>query len=243
MDQKPYAHLFSYMHKIEDQGKMCVVNMYCLRPEGGTAIVTVKEFRPYLFLEVPEEYTILRNKKQKLSDYLNQTRDFKTCMCSGYCGCPREKHVLKWSWVYRKRLYFAHKEKTDTGYINKKALFIKIDFQSLRLLDVFKNQCRQAIKLEGYPPFRVKVHKSDQMLLKFFASTHLPSVGWVDIHVPKIEDEHKITMVELNIDEYVCSYKSITPSADDSVLHPKIMTFDIEAYSHVHTAMPNVWDS
>ena len=242
MEQKPYAHLFSYMHKIEDQSKLCVVNMYCLRPDGGTAIVTVKEFRPYLFLEVPDEYTTQRNKKQKLNDFLNQNRDFKTCSCYGYCSCQREKHVLKWSWVYRKRLYFCHKEKTEDGYTNKKSLFIKIDFPSLRLLEVFKSQCRQAIRLDGYPPFKVKVHEGEQMLLKFFASTHLPSVGWIDIHVPPVEPEHKITMIESNIDEYVCSYKSISSSDDDSVLHPKIMTFDIEAYSHVHTAMPNVWD-
>ena len=84
-----YAHLFSYMHKIEDQNKMCVVNMYCLKPGGGTAIVRIKEFRPYLFIEVPEEYTTQRNKKQKLNDYLNLTRDFKTCFCSSYCACPR----------------------------------------------------------------------------------------------------------------------------------------------------------
>lgn len=239
----PYAHLFSYMHKIEDQHNTCVVHMYCLKPGGGTAIVTVKEFRPYLFIEVPEEYTMQRNKKQKLNDYLNQSRDFKTCFCSGYCACPRQKQVLKWSWVYRKRLYFCHKEKTDQGYTNKKFLFIKIDFTSLRLLEVFKNQCRYPVKLEGYPPFRLKIHEGDQMLLKFFASTHLPSVGWVDIHVPPVEPQHKITMIEHNIDEYVCSYKSIQVSDDDSVLHPKIMTFDIEAYSHVHSAMPNVWDS
>jgi hypothetical protein len=176
---KPYAHLFSYMHKIEDQNKTCVVHIYCLTPKGDTAIVTVREFRPYLYIEVPEEYTTQRNKKQKLTDYFNQAKDFKTCMCNGYCACPREKHTLKWSWVYRKRLYFAHKEKTETGYINKKFLFIKIDFPSLRLLDVFKNQCRFAIKLEGYPPFKVKVHEGDHMLLKFFASTHFPSVGWM----------------------------------------------------------------
>jgi hypothetical protein len=65
----------------------------------------------------------------------------------------------------------------------------------------------------------------------------------VDVHVPPVEPENKITMIESGIEEYVCSYKSITVSDDDSVLQPKILTFDIEAYSHVHTAMPNVWDS
>lgn len=243
MESKPYAQLFSYMHKIEDQNKQCVVNIYCLKQDGGNAVVTVKEFKPYLYLEVPTEYTELKNKKTKLGEFMSQSRLFKTCKCNGFCDCPRDKLVLKWSWVYRKRLYFCHKEKTETGYINKKDLFIKVEFPSLKILDSFKQQCRQAFKMEGYPPMRVKVHEGEQMLLKFFASTHLPSVGWINVHVPPVDPVNKITMVEANIDEYIASYKAVTPSTNDSILLPKVMTFDIEAYSHVHTAMPNVWDS
>ena len=238
----PYAHLFSYMHNILDDSNSCVVKMYCLRPEGGTSIVTMREFKPFFYIEVPHDYTVSGNKKSKLTDYMNQARELKMCKCSERCICKRVRMVPKWEWVYRRRLYFAHKEKTETGYRNVKSLFIKVQFDSLKLLDAYKQLCRWAIKLDGYPPFRMKLHESEQQLLKFFACTGLPSIGWVDIHVPPIDDSDKITMVEANIHEYACSYKSVKASPDDLILLPKVMTFDIEAYSHVHTAFPNVSD-
>ena len=62
-----YAHVFSYMHKIEDQSQACVIKMYCLKPDGGTAIVTMREFKPFFYIEPPKEYTVFGNKKTKLS--------------------------------------------------------------------------------------------------------------------------------------------------------------------------------
>jgi len=236
------AHVFSYMHKIEDEKQSCVVKMFCIKEEGGTSIVTIREFKPFFYLEVPKEYTMSGNKKTKLTEYLNQTKELKICKCDGRCACSRLRFTPKWEWVYRRRLYFAHKEKTPDGYRNVKSLFVKVEFPSLQLLDIFKQYCRYQIKLEGYAPFRVKIHESEHQLLKFFAHTGLPSVGWVDIHSEPIDVDNKITISEANIDEYVCSYKDIHPSSDDKLALPKIMTFDIEAYSHIHTAFPNVSD-
>ncbi len=240
--EKPYAHVFSYMHKIEDEYNKCVVRMYCLHPNGQSVLVKMTQFKPYFYIEVPEEYTS-KNRKEKLTQWLNERREFKVCSCTGICICTKQTIVPKWSWVYRKRLYFANKERTEDGtYRNKKILFIKVEFPSLHYLNLYRLFCRRPIKLEGYPPLRLKLHEVDQPLLKFFATTRLPSVGWVDIMVPPVDPENKITIIEANIDEYVCAYTSVHPSSDDTVLTPKILTFDIEAYSHVHTAMPNVWD-
>jgi DNA polymerase elongation subunit (family B) len=255
---KPYAHLFSYMHKIEDEYKKCVIRMYCLRKDGGTAIVTLRDFKPYFYLEVPEEYTS-KNKKLKLVEWLNTERLLKVCSCSGICSCTKDSfrfHELKdgntfpnhptWSWVYRKRLYFANKEKRDDGfYANKKELFIKVEFTSLKHLDAYKWLfCKKIVRLgDGVPPFYFKIHEGEQPLLKFFATTNLPSVGWVDIMVPPVEPDQKMTILEADVDEYICSYLSAIPSSDDSILYPKIMTFDIEAYSHIHNAMPDVWNA
>jgi hypothetical protein len=45
--ENPYAQLYSYMHKIDDEYNQCIIKMYCIRPGGGTAIVKIKEFKPY----------------------------------------------------------------------------------------------------------------------------------------------------------------------------------------------------
>ena len=237
---KPYAHLFSYLHKIEDEHQKCVVSMYCLSPTGNTSIVKMKEFQPYFFLELPKEYQD-RVRRDKVAHYLNQPKYVKTCACRYMCPCAKQKIQLKWSWVDRKRLYFVHKEKIDDQYVHKKEAFIKIEFPSIKLLEVFSSMFKRPIKFDTYT-LSVKIHEGNQLLLQFFATTRLPSIGWVDIHVPKVEESDKMTILE-GVDEYVCSYRSVVPSLDDSILLPKVMTFDIEAYSHVHTAMPNVWDS
>jgi hypothetical protein len=75
MDQpKSVAHVFSYMHKIEDDKQSCVVKMYCLKPEGGTALVTIKEFKPFFYIELPKEYTMTGNKKTKITEYMKELR-------------------------------------------------------------------------------------------------------------------------------------------------------------------------
>ena len=243
MESKPYAHVYAYMHKIEDEHKRCVVRMYCLRQDGGTSIVKMREFKPYFYLEVPSEYTTNVNKKEKLKQWMNMSREYKTCACNGICICQKERMVPKWQWSYRKRLYFVNKEKNADGmYTNRKELFIKCEFDSLKYLEVFKYLCRRPVKMDGYVAFNFKIHEAEQPLLKFLATTGLPSLGWVDIYVPPVDVDHKITIVEANVDEYVCSYKAVLSSPDDTIVMPKVMTFDIEAYSHVHTAMPNVWD-
>jgi DNA polymerase delta subunit 1 len=216
--------------------------MYCLRPEGGTAIVTMKEFKPFFYMEFPDDYTINTNKKIKLTNYLNQVREYKTCKCDTRCICVRLRMKPTWEWVERRRLYFAHKEKTEEGYKNIKSKFIRVEFPSLELMNIYKQYSRYQIKLEGYPPFRIKIHESEHQLLKFFAWSGLPSIGWVDVYSGKTLPEHKITSDDSNIDEYESSYTDVKAVQDDIILHPKVMTFDIEAYSHVHTAFPNVSD-
>lgn len=152
----------------------------------------------------------------------------------------------KCSWVHRRHLYFAHKKLDEEGkYIDEKTEFLKIEFRTLEnmkkcydtlnkdhLITMEGNVKRVHLKSHEYEP-------SITPLIKFFAVASLPSVGWVDIHVPRVDESDKDTFAEYDIDEYSCSYKALKRSEYDGFTSAKVFTFDIEAYSHIYNAMPN----
>jgi DNA polymerase elongation subunit (family B) len=156
-----------------------------------------------------------------------------------------EKYPPKCSYTYKRHLYFAHKKLDENGkYIDEKTEFLKIEFRTLEHM----RQCYEMmnkdhnIMIEGVTKrVFLKSHEYEHSitpLVKFFAVAQLPSVGWVDVLVPRL-DEPEDTFAEYDIDEYKCSYKSLRRSDYDGFASPKVFTFDIEAYSHVYNAMPN----
>ena len=153
----------------------------------------------------------------------------------------------KCTFLPRRHLYFAHKRADGDGYVDSKSEFLKVEFLTLENMKACYEmmnrdhmamiegiQKRVALKSHEYEP-------SISPLLKFFAVSQLPSVGWVDIMVPKLEEQED-TFAEYGIDEYKCGYKSVKKSLYDGFVSPKVLTFDIEAYSHIYNAMPNSSD-
>jgi DNA polymerase elongation subunit (family B) len=154
----------------------------------------------------------------------------------------------KCTWLHRRHLYFAHKKLDETGkFIDEKTEFIKIEF---RTLDNMK-QCYDMLNKEHVMTVEgvskrifLKSHEyepSISPLVKFFAVSGLPSVGWVDVLCPRL-DEPEDTFAEYDVDEFKCGYKSLQPSEYEGFVSPKVFTFDIEAYSHIYNAMPNYSD-
>ena len=154
----------------------------------------------------------------------------------------------KCSWVHKRHLYFAHKKLDEEGrYIDEKTEFLKLEFHTLENM----RQCYDMLNKEHLVTIEgnvkrifLKSHEYEPgitPLIKFFAVAGLPSVGWVDVHVPRL-DEQEDTFAEYGIDEYKCSYKALEKSDYEGFVSPKTFTFDIEAYSHIYNAMPNYSD-
>ena len=149
----------------------------------------------------------------------------------------------KCTFLQRKHLYFAHKRREENGYVDSKTEFLKVEFQTLENMKAcFEMMNREhLVTLEGLQKrVYLKSHEYESgitPLLKFFAVSQLPSVGWVDVLVPKLEEQED-TFAEYGIDEYKCSYKAIQKSNFDGFVSPKVLTFDIEAYSHIYNAPP-----
>jgi DNA polymerase elongation subunit (family B) len=158
------------------------------------------------------------------------------------------EHAPKCSWVHKRHLYFAHKKLDEEGkYIDEKTEFLKVEFRTLENMrqcydmlnkdhNVMIDGCIKRIFLKSH-----EYEPSITPLIKFFAIADLPSVGWIDVHVPRL-DEQEDTFAEYGVDEYKCSYKALQRSEYDGFVSPKTFTFDIEAYSHIYNAMPNYSD-
>jgi DNA polymerase elongation subunit (family B) len=154
----------------------------------------------------------------------------------------------KCAFVAKKHLYFAHRRRDGDSYLDTKMEYIKVEFRTVENM----RSCYDMMNREHIVPIEgvrkrihLKTHEHEPSitpLLKFFAVAHLPSVGWIDVLVPPVDDSEKETFAEYGIDEYRCSYRALKPSTYEGFCSPKVLTFDIEAYSHIYTAMPNFSD-
>jgi DNA polymerase elongation subunit (family B) len=172
------------------------------------------------------------------------TTDFYTISAPFNKKIDYQQNEPKCTFLPRKHLYFAHKRFDGEKYVDTKTEFLKVEFNTLEAMKDCYNYMNQdhLIKMEGdQKKIYLKSHEYEPSitpLLKFFAVSGLPSVGWVDVLVPK-NDVPEDTFGEYDIDEYKCSMKSVRPSSYDGFVSPKVFTFDIEAYSDVYNAMPN----
>ena len=151
----------------------------------------------------------------------------------------------KCTWVHKRHLYFARKRLDENGaFVDEKTEFLKLEFRSLdnmrQVYDLLNKD--HNIQMEGVmKKVHLKTHEYEPSitpLVKFFAVSELPSVGWIDVYVPPL-DEAEDTFAEYGVTEFKCSYKSLKKSDYEGFVSPKVFTFDIECYSHVYNAMPN----
>ena len=154
----------------------------------------------------------------------------------------------KCAFLAKKHLYFAHRRREGSEYLDTKMEYIKMEFRTIENMKACYDMLNRdhIVKIEGLDKrIYLKTHEHEPSitpLLKFFAVSHLPTVGWVDVMVPPVDESEKETFAEYEIDEYKCSYKALRKSNYEGFCSPKVFTFDIEAYSHIYNAMPNYTD-
>lgn len=102
---------------------------------------------------------------------------------------------------------------------NEECVFVKLDFHTLKQM---KDQER--ILKRTYQVYESNIDP----VLRFMHRTNIPSTGWLDSG-PECERAYISTC---DIDLWCNNWKTLTPVARDDIAPLRIMSFDIEAYSH-----------
>jgi len=102
---------------------------------------------------------------------------------------------------------------------NQECVFVKLDFHNLKAMKNYENKIKRSYS----------VYESNiDPVLRFMHRTNISSTGWLDSG-PDCERAYVSTC---DIDIWCNNWKTLTPVARDDIAPLRIMSFDIEAYSH-----------
>ena len=102
---------------------------------------------------------------------------------------------------------------------NKESVFVKLDFHGLKAMKNYENKIKRSYS----------VYESNiDPVLRFMHRTNISSTGWLDSG----SDCERAYVSTCDIDIWCNNWKTLTPVARDDIAPLRIMSFDIEAYSH-----------
>ncbi len=197
------------------------IRMYTLTEQQQTCIITVPDFRPYMYLELPTELEWTSSQLEYLyvylQDHILQGRD------------------VRFSLKARKSMYYARKTDKMKDVYTKCVL---CSFSSNQEMSSLKYTFQKKIRIPELGRLQFHAHECNvSPILQFCTQKNLPHSGWIQISNPTVPDIRE-TYADL---EFVASKDNIRVPKTPPLLTPKPMTlsFDIEVYSSVKGQFPN----
>jgi len=209
-------------HHYEEYGAT-KIRIFGLSNNNESIYVQIDDFLPYIYVELPSSLTwsaasfsVVQNKLKELS----------------------YNSIVKSEPVRKKKLYFAKKDKNETGeYIDKTYPFIKCYFKTTSSIRSFTYKLKSPVFFSGVGKLQLKVHESDaNPILQFMCIMDIKPASWFTVKGKKMinEDEQESMCTH----EYIASYQSISKvEISKAPARPYIMSFDIE----VNSNNPNVF--
>jgi DNA polymerase elongation subunit (family B) len=225
-----FPFTWSYNDELVDDtiGFRNVIRVSGWNEKNESVQVVIQNFNIPIWLELPRhiEWTNMRkdvviNKIMSFNEYIRPQ------MC-----IFEEKH----------KLYYGEVTKVGDTYERKKFPYLCVAFKTLRALEEFKKEISKGVYFNMIGNIKMKCHcheRSITPVLKLMAFRKLPSSGWITAKGHKVSEDEKDST---KMHEYICSYKNLKKIEDTSslpIVYPKVLSFDLEAYSSVETAMPN----
>lgn len=223
---------FTWSHNdefIDDKtGYRNVIRISGCNEKNESVQVSIQNFNIPIWLELPK-YIEWTNIKKDI--VIKKFMEFNEYIRPQIC-IFEEKH----------KLYYGEVKKVNNKYEKKKFPYLCVAFKTLRSLEEFKKEISRGVyfNMIGHLKFKCHCHeRSITPVLKLMAFRKLPSAAWIQAKGLKMNKDEKESS---KINEYICSFKHLKKIEDTSlfpIVYPKVLSFDLEAYSSVDTAMPN----
>ena len=208
-------------HTYEENGSIGI-RIFGLNQENENVFVLVTGFTPYIYLELPDHVPWTSHRVQALSNKLDTLVER---------GRPIQKIFQR-----KKKLYYAKKDKTDAGYVDKTYPFLKCFFGCHSDIRPFMYKATRPIYVGDMGSIKLHVHENDaNPILQFMCMKNIQPASWFTFQGGKkiTKDDDKLSDCT---HEYEVPYQRIVPVEKNSVSAPLIMGFDIE----VNSSNPNI---
>lgn len=206
-------------HMDEDEEDVTSMRVYALDKDNKNVCIRIKDFTPFVYLELPENIPWTSTKAQLLGNKIDSLLGDRK---------PLVKRLM-----YRKKLYYAHLTS------NKKRKVFPYLFLSFSHQSDIRNmsyKIRRPINIIGIDTINVKMHEQDASpILQFTSYRNISTAGWIDFVGKQIDKSEQLTLCDY---EFKVKWKNVSPNKSSTVASPLIMGFDIEVNSTNPSAMP-----
>lgn len=216
---------FAYSWHVDKAERNCtVIRIYGLDNKNRNVCVTVNNFTPYVYIELPETVKWGTRESPNLASaqLLSSTLD----------SILKDQKPLVKKLMFKKRLYYANIEN------GRRQMFPYLFCSFNTSADVMKlsGLLRRPLYVGGLGSLRLRVHENNaNPILQMISQRKLPPAGWIQFTGKLVSECDKLTFCHK---EYVVSWKHLSPKDSDEVARPLIMAFDLEVNSSVPSSMP-----
>ncbi len=242
------VNLFVYSWTYQDDSELgCIIRAFAIDEQNDTVCLVVRKFEPHIYIQLPEEVDWKNDKVQLLSEMLDRKMrsNIRYRIEKGFIDDIDEKYYMpvKVKLVYKRKLYYANKNydaETDK-YVDKLFPYLKYEFKTHVAACLCNSIGKRPIKIKEFGEHTYKVYEAEQSIspyLKYIAKQDLPSCGWIVAKNYKmVADDDKVTNLRK---EYSVLHTNVSSGNHiETVVEPKVLSFDIECYSSIAKTFPD----
>lgn len=214
--------LFSYYWYLdEDEEEYTSIRCYGVSQDNKNICITINDFTPFIYLELPTHITWTDSKAQIIGDRIDDLMG--------------DQRPVKKILMFKKKLYYAH---INSNKSHKLYPFLLLSFNNKKDIRKLNYKIKNPQHISGLGFVKLKIHESDATpILQLTSYRNIPTAGWIEFQGKKVDNENKQTRCDL---EYVVKWQNLNiPQTQLKPPKIKILSFDIEVYSKNPTAMPN----
>lgn len=212
-------------HLDERENDQLIIRVFGLNEKNESIYVLIDDFTPFVYLELPNDVKWTTARAQMLGEKIDEVMG------------RRDKPLTK-TLVYKKKLYYAHKEVLADGtYKDKVFPYLFCNFNTQDKIKRLSYVVKKPIEIPGIGSIRLKIHENmANPVLQLCCLREIPSAGWVQFKGKKIQEDDKESLCD---HEYVVHWKNLFKSEEKGIVKPLILSFDIECNSTNPSKMPN----
>ena len=213
--------IFPYTWDLDNQNEeSTIIRIYGIDKNNESICLTVSDFTPYVYLELPTNIEWNGVRANMLSQKIDSL-------------CGRFKPINK-SLMFKKKLYYANINS------NKKHIlypFLFLSFVTKADIRKFSYKIKRQILVGGLGNISLKIHEIDASpILQLVCLRNIQTSGWFKFRGKKLVDEDKETYCSK---EYLVRWKNLSKYDKElEMARPLILSMDIEVNSTNPNSMP-----
>lgn len=219
------SKFFCYSWHLDDkENDQLTMRVFGLNEHNESVYVKIDDFTPFVYIELPENINWNLAYAQLLGDELDKK-------------LGKDRPLTK-TLVFKKRLYYAHKDIQKDGSLKDKTFpYLFCNFNTQDKIKKLIYCTKSSFTVQGLGPVKLKIHENmANPILQLCCMKDIPSAGWIQFKGQRPPEDERESLCK---HEFVVHWKNISKCSEKSIVKPLILSFDIECNSTNPSKMPN----